>query len=382
MAANLSEHRPFQLEVDQPSRSVARAGTDRLPGLDGLRAIAVILVLLLHFCPPFPSGSFLNTIIARGGFGTDIFFVLSGFLITHLLLREEKSHGRITLRLFYFRRALRILPPLLLYLLFLFVVANTGAIYVPNQDFFAGLLFFRNFGGISKETAHLWTLGIEEQFYLAWPFLLVLIPGTRWRFALLAGVILASPFWRQLNYYFAGGAWNVDPWRTDLRIDPIAIGALLALMRFTPTTRKYLVYSSVRGLWLTGAALLFLSFALLTNLLEIRVFRAFLFSFNWMCVAIIINCAIQDGGSPLTSLLELGPLVWIGKLSYSWYLWQQPFASSIGMTPLWFRKFPLGLAFAFILAVCSYYCVERPLLGLRRKLHRDANTKGSLHTLA
>ncbi len=126
-------------------------GTDRLPGLDGLRGIAVLLDLLLHYCPHTATRTVLDRIIRRGGFGVEVFFVLSGFLITDLLLREERAHGHISIRLFYARRALRILPPLLLLLIFLAVARGWGGIQTPVRDLFAGLFFFRNYAGTSGE---------------------------------------------------------------------------------------------------------------------------------------------------------------------------------------------------------------------------------------
>jgi len=362
--------------VDDPQFQLVNhsAGAGRLPGLDGLRAIAVLLVVLMHFCPSSASGSLWDKVVDNGGFGVEVFFVLSGFLITHLLLREEKAAGRISIRLFYARRALRILPPLVLYLAFLYLACMAGAIEVPITDLFAGLLFCRNYVGTSLETGHLWTLAIEEQFYLLWPITLVLIKSVRFRLLFTAGFVCLSPFWRHLTIRLASDPSAINQLRTDLRIEPLAIGALLALLLSIPLARGFLTRPFIRGLWIAALAMVFLCAVLLTNTLDVPIMRAFTPTLSWVCVAAIINCSIHDPTDWLTSMLELRPLVWLGTLSYSLYLWQQPFAPYVGggASPAWFRESPINLLFAFSLAVFSFYCVERPIFSLRSRLRQES----------
>ena len=353
-----------------------RADTRKLPGLDGLRAVAVSLVLFAHFCPRFSAKPTLDRLVEQGGFGVEIFFVLSGFLITHLLIREEQTSGNISIRLFYLRRALRILPPLLAFLAFLALASALGAVNVPAIDMISGLFFLRNYIGTSLETGHLWSLAIEEQFYLIWPISLVFIGSVRWRLYLTAALVCLLPFWQNLSFRLAGGAQAVNGWRTDLRMEPLAIGALLALLLAVPTTRSLLTHRFVQGPWPAAGALIFLCLALLTNALDVPVLRAFLPTMMWLCVAVAINCSIHGRDSLLTTVLETKPLVWLGTLSYSLYLWQQPFAPRLPHVPTtWFRTFPVDLLLALFLATCSYYIIERPFLSLRGRLRREPKSR-------
>ena len=165
---------------------------NRLPGLDGLRAISVALVIFLHLgsMSYFPRAHWLHAVAEEGLFGVQIFFVISGFLITWLLLAEEKKRGRIDLGKFYIRRALRILPPALLFLLTLKLLDAFGIVEVGWRDVLYAMLFVRNVLPGPILTNHYWSLAIEEQFYLGWPFLVVLLPS-RGRLLVIISMIVA-----------------------------------------------------------------------------------------------------------------------------------------------------------------------------------------------
>jgi peptidoglycan/LPS O-acetylase OafA/YrhL len=152
----------------------------KLPSLDGWRAVSIALVLIAHskYAAGFPAmlGSALDGFnangIAPGSLGVRFFFVISGFLITWLLLQEQAKHGVISLKHFYLRRALRILP---VYFLYLFVLGFLTHYSQPASDWLTNLTFTTNYFWPPEPTAHLWSLGVEEQFYLLWPGLLVLL---------------------------------------------------------------------------------------------------------------------------------------------------------------------------------------------------------------
>ncbi|HUA20951.1 MAG TPA: acyltransferase, partial [Bryobacteraceae bacterium] len=293
----------------------------RLPGLDGIRAVSVALVILFHVSTSAagqPSMEF-------GAFGVDIFFVLSGFLITWLLCTEEARYGSISLRAFYTRRALRILPPALTYLTMLLVLSAIGLVTVNSPDFFASLFFLRNVSPGNPETAHFWSLSLEEQFYLLWPFLLVLLGSRRTRLRFAIGLLLVSPFWHWISYRLAGGPQFLNHMRFDQMYEPLLIGCCLALLRNDDKLLRYLRAPWLQARWFPLSAV-----GALIVLAPLR--HGVIFAY--LLVALFINYAVEHPGG----VLNWGPVVWVGQLSYSLYIWQQLFCWDSPLT--WFSRFP------------------------------------------
>src|SRR5271170_4544592 len=218
--------------------------TKRLSGLDGIRAISITLVLVFHLT----ASAGLRPWEA-GAFGVDIFFVLSGFLITWLICGEEAETATISLRAFYTRRALRILPPAITYLAALVILARFGWGSISLSDITHCLLFVRNLFGGAVTTAHYWTLSVEEQFYLLWPIAMVLLRTNRTRLKIASLLVLAAPFWRFVNYHWLGTAATINGARFDLRYDAILIGCCLALLRNDPSLGKYLQQGILQSRW-------------------------------------------------------------------------------------------------------------------------------------
>jgi peptidoglycan/LPS O-acetylase OafA/YrhL len=180
-------------QVD-PSRTLPPKNRDRIPALDGWRGVAILMVLISHVSSALP----WHIGASLGGHGVALFFVLSGFLITTLFMREREATGRINLRAFYLRRFFRLMPVAWLYLATVGVLAALRLADAKPIDFAACLFFFRNFierhGAII--TGQFWSLSIEEQFYLAWPLILIYCTARRARevaltVALLVAVICA-----------------------------------------------------------------------------------------------------------------------------------------------------------------------------------------------
>jgi peptidoglycan/LPS O-acetylase OafA/YrhL len=297
-----------------------------------------------------------------------MFFVLSGFLITHLLLREERADMRLDLPRFYARRALRILPPLLVYLAAVLVATWTGLTDVPANDFLACLVFVRNYIGSSPATAHFWSLAIEEQFYLIWPVLLAVVGGPRVRAVAAVALVLAAPLWMNVSFRLAGGADQLNDKRTDLRLGPILMGSALALVLGTGFGRRACLAAAGTGFAIGAVAVLVaVVFFGALSAPGIRFVGPVVAAGS---VAVLINHTIHRPESLITRALEFGPVVWIGRLSYSLYLWQQPFSPNVfaeSDPSTWFRQFPVNLILALGCAVSSFYLVERPLLALRRR---------------
>jgi len=201
-----------------------------IPALDGLRAVSISLVLLSHLMIAGQAFSGHRSYFKEiGALGVSVFFVISGYLITSLLLHEEDKYNRINLKNFFVRRGLRLLPAFYFYLGVVYLLWLTGyVINIPWHDYVASILYIRNYFGRGYETGHIWSLSLEEQFYLCWPALLIFFSSRR---LLLAGTfIVLVCLWRSL-LVFTG---RINEWqllqRTDVRIDTILLGCCLAIV--------------------------------------------------------------------------------------------------------------------------------------------------------
>ncbi len=347
------------------------------PFLDGLRAVAVLGVLIYH----------LNRAWLPGGFlGVDIFFVLSGYLITMLLLTEHRETGRIHLPTFWSRRIRRLLPALLVLLVVMAVLIDVGGdplamgqargdllstlFYFANWHFItSGQSYFAQFLAVSPDR-HTWSLAIEEQFYLFWPIVVAAVL-TRFRMRTLttvaATVAIISALWMVRVFDPA------DPSRayygTDARVFEILIGALLAI-GLASRLRGQL---ALLGRWLAPVGLLILlgAFALLTD------DNSFYYHGGAVLISLAAAALIAglEAGSAVDKLLARRPLVAVGLVSYGLYLWHFPIIifvnERLGPTSGW----PLALlatALTFGATVISYFVVEKPIrrggLLLRYKL--------------
>jgi peptidoglycan/LPS O-acetylase OafA/YrhL len=332
----------------------------RIPGLDGLRAISILIVLCAHSMGTPHMPAIPNTEVF-GDLGVRTFFVISGFLITTLLRAEYEKTGRISLRDFYIRRVYRIFPAFYVYLAVILVLAAIGWITVPTQDAVFAATYTMNFHAQRAWwLGHLWSLAVEEQFYLLWPLVMaVLRPQRALWFAV--GGIAAAPVLRVL-------AWIVWP---DIRpltdqafpfvFDALATGCVLAL------ARERLESSPLYVTWLDSSTFWLLPMACIVALAVPRAgFNlAFGVTLGNIGIAMAIHRCVRHPTKWVGRVLEARPFVYVGALSYSLYLWQQPFVNRHGDSIV--NSFPLHLACAFSVAMLSYYFVEQPVLALRAR---------------
>jgi peptidoglycan/LPS O-acetylase OafA/YrhL len=358
-----------------PVASDAGPGRGYVPALDGMRAVSIALVLASHlFIYGTHPGGVMAVATAAGSAGVTVFFVISGYLITTLLLAEERETGRISLRDFYARRALRIFPA---YYACLAVLAALTFVQwlpaTPAHDFWASALYVRNFVGRGHETAHFWSLAVEEHFYLLWPSLFLLAPPRR-RLALALGLVGAVCAWRTalvLTGNVGVGALNV---RTDLRVDSIVIGCALALLLarrpdahrplFARAGRLAALATVALALWAVGYP--FVPYA-----------HAVGSTVSALLIAVVLHYVVTAPAGETSRVLSIAPLRTTGRLSYSLYLWQQVF-----MGPAWVafgvatvRWFPLNLALTVAAAVASYTLIERPFLRLKTRFSPRAQAR-------
>ena len=373
--------------LERPVASVVapvRAAPSRIGGLDGLRAIAVAAVVTYHLGYDWLPGGFL---------GVDLFFVISGFLITTLLLAELEKRGRIDLGAFYLRRAKRLLPALFLVLAVTLLIVATIATDVARQtvrDTPAALLYVSNWWAIAQDQsyfelvgrgnmlAHLWSLAVEEQFYLVWPAVLgglvVLAPrlGIRRR-SLVRGVALAgalvSAAWMAVVAVGAGMPIDTDPTRVyfgaDTHASSVLLGAALAtgwqVLRF----RSDIVPGARRVLGVGGSIALALTAWLL---LTVSQYTEWLYRGGFLVVGAVfvaVVAASTHPGSPLGPLLDVAPLRWVGERSYGIYLWHWPvfLVTRPGVDVPWEGPLVDVARVALVLGVAelSYRYVETPV---------------------
>jgi peptidoglycan/LPS O-acetylase OafA/YrhL len=351
------------------------------PELDGLRGIAIILVLFAHAFD-WPRGSFI---------GVDMFFALSGFLITTLLLEEWAMYGSISLRHFYLRRYYRLFPALVvviaIYVLYVLLFVNDGTgIRLRGAGF--GVTYMANWGQAFKpfpqaqpDTGYLWTLAIEEQFYLIWPALLILllrlgagVRGTQWA---LFGMIVAVVAWRNL-LIFHGADPNRTYFGTDTRFDELLLGCLAAT--FYVSRRR----ESERARWLAMCAAIGSVLFLLYRIFKLNQWTFWTvritLTFVAIATALIIYGCVTDSLPMLTRVLSAKWLVFVGVISYSLYLWHVPtdiFLRDVARLSGWpLAVSEFGLAFAA--AYGSYVLVERPFLKRRKAHQRLRDTKAEM----
>jgi peptidoglycan/LPS O-acetylase OafA/YrhL len=321
----------------------------RIPSLDGLRAISISLVVVGHLAYEGHAPRFLAQ---YANLGVRIFFVISGYLITTILLGEYSRTGTITLRDFYIRRAYRIFPAAMC---FIFVIVLFYWHTLRWYDIGAALLYLVNFDPVSPWViGHLWSLSVEEQFYLLWPS--VLKKWYRYRIIILWAMILVAPV-AQTGFYFlrvdGGGYGNL------LTVgDNLATGCLLAMF----ATRMPQIRWQAAVLTVAALALIPLYDA---NTPLRTAFSLFILSplLHFSIAGILVHVVQHP-----YRLLNLAPIVWLGNISYSLYLWQQPF-----FNPASPKRY--GVLWALGLACVSYYVVERPMLRARDRVLAAAKYK-------
>jgi peptidoglycan/LPS O-acetylase OafA/YrhL len=314
----------------------------RIPSLDGLRALSISLVVVGHLAHAGHAPRFLTQ---YANLGVRIFFVISGYLITSLLVGEYERTGTISLRDFYVRRAYRIFPAALCFILVVVVLYwHTLRWY----DIGAALLYLVNFDPVCPWViGHLWSLSVEEQFYFLWPS--VLKKWYRHRTIILWAVILAAPIGRTILYALkveGGGYGNL------LTVgDNLATGCLLA----TIGSRIPEIRWKAAALMLVALVLipLYAADSRLRTLFMLFVLSPIL---HFSIAGILVHVVRHP-----YRLLNLGPIVWLGNISYSLYLWQQPF-----FNPSSFKRY--GVLWAVGLACFSYYMVEKPMLRARERM--------------
>lgn len=347
--------------------------TRYMPGLDGLRAIAVIAVIIYHLNPQILSGGFL---------GVDTFFVISGFLITSLLLHEYRENGKIDLKNFWIRRFKRLIPAvvfLLMVLVTYMAIFHLERLAAIKTDVIAALIYMSNWWFIIEEVSyfealevnplkHLWSLAIEEQFYIVWPLILLILLTFVKRMSriwlitfaisiisLVLMIILSVPLGDNSRVYFG----------TDTRAHSLLIGVLLAYI-FPPFRLKKEIN--------TASSVVLNTVGFVTLGILIYMFTFVSASHYWIYVGglygiaavttLLIAASVHPTTFFATKLLGNPLFVFIGKRSYSLYLWHYPIIMLSntyfiqGQVPIY--VIVIQVIMTFVMAEVSYRFIEQP----------------------
>jgi peptidoglycan/LPS O-acetylase OafA/YrhL len=348
-----------------------------LPSLDGWRAISVGLVLFAHSHPP---QQLQDIAFFCGSIGVRFFFVISGFLITWLLLREGSTSKQIDLKAFYQRRVFRIFPVYYVFLLFYAYLEQTADRQISYWQQISNFLFLANYSEVVGPTAHLWTLGVEGQFYLIWPLVFArakLHENLPRMMKILVPLVIVCPIIRGVCYLFPYESLPVilSKYSFLRHADEIGVGCLTAgYLWFRPRVwnyieKHYLSIAVAGGAlcalpWFTGPINGF-------NLVNVPLGPSFIaVGFTLLMLSSIVRPL-----SPPFVILNIRPLVFIGALSYSIYIWHPLLAPShSGWATVftgWLNTNPWWILATLLWAICSYRLLERPFMDLRKRLHRQ-----------
>jgi peptidoglycan/LPS O-acetylase OafA/YrhL len=339
----------------------------RLPSLDGLRAVSITMVVACHAAKVLSADHHvpgLGLFRAFGPLGVTVFFVISGFLITTLLLEELRRSGEIRLSAFYGRRAFRILPAYWAFLAGVFVLTCSGLVENPPTAFGRALFFVSDYASTHTwSLGHSWSLSVEEQFYLLWPAALVALGPRRARTLALA-LVVGSPLIRLGSYLWTPELRGAIGNMLHTRVDALMIGCLLALLR----QERHAVLGWATRRWAGAAAagvLLLLAPAATVELGGIYQLVAG-YSLEAIAAGVLVQWAIENSGTLAGRALNVRWIAAIGSLSYSLYLWQEPLLDPHAhLSAAWL---PVRIALAFGLAWGSYRFIEQPFLALRARL--------------
>jgi peptidoglycan/LPS O-acetylase OafA/YrhL len=349
----------------------------RLLHLDGLRGIGILLVVAGHSLGKLSAnrtfGGKLAAPFDDAALGVLLLFVLSGFLITTILMRERTRTGTISLWAFYARRALRIWPALYVFIAAIVLVDIVSkTLNVTTLQTLAAALYFTSYSPAHAATngwwfGHTWSLSVEEIFYLLWPLCLLLLPLRR-AFGLAVLTILFVPVIRIVQYAAHIGPPERISDYFHTRADALAFGVVLALLPFAAPAFNARLVDAVRRYHLGAVALIGLIASAYAAAYAGYVYEIYVgWTIKALCVALLILAA--ESTSWLRSALSIRPLVALGLISYSLYLWQQPFLSPSWTGPI-LGNLGIALVLAFACAIASRHLVELPFLRLKGRFDR------------
>lgn len=331
----------------------------KIKGLDGLRAISVLLVIMSH-AEGWQALGITNSLVTASlsaNTGVSVFFVLSGFLITYLLIRERAETGRTDIFSFIKRRALRIFPLYYLAIFFLMFMSATSNASIPPCSFFYALTYTINFTSVEcadTTMSHFWSLSVEEHFYLLWPLIFALGKRTA---VITASVAAAACLIVGTSLYPETARYFTNRW-TFPAVLPILAGCLLAFGCNNSKVKSVISDSSTSGI-------------LLITILFGLAAPSFISSSTFWLISIcaLVLYIFHNQNSMLVRALEFKPLAALGIISYGLYVWQGvftgngPYRSGAAFPP----SLDVGVWLTFVAAPLSYVFFEKPIMRLKHR---------------
>ncbi len=341
------------------------------PSLDGWRAVAILIVLLDHLRYNQLPGTIYSKIshsLIYGHLGVRIFFVLSGFLITILIIKEFQKSGTINSKRFYIKRILRIFPALYLYLIVLAIVNYFFKLNIDVNSFLVAAFYVSNFQffDVNTFTGHTWSLSVEEQYYLIWPLVFLYLQKRIW--VLLCFVFIVITCLRMFWYYYPNyQQLSLKPFLSH--VDSIFMGALFAFLSFKN------FFSANQTIWKNK--LLVILFGLLLPCIYFCISQGYLgfvllpfgsIILNLIIGFLILRTLIHSNGI-LYKILNAKVMVKIGIISYSIYIWQQLFIVpyNIGYPLYFWQVFPLNIILSFTVAYLSHHYYESYFIKIKNR---------------
>lgn len=333
----------------------------KYPSLNGLRGISILLVVFDHYNDLYHG--YFRSIAHFGTLGVDVFFVISGFLITTLCIKEKVLTGTISLKNFYIRRVYRILPVAYLYIVIIAIVNFACHLHMSIMSFIGAALFLANISYFRKtqfdwNLGHYWSLSVEEQFYILFPIFI------KKRFSVFVCIVLFIPFALLFISYLQTfiPILNFELLSSAIRylnkFQGISIGCLFSILMF----KGYLKFGKL-NLVVTIISI-FLIFYIGFDYAEYLRATFFNLIVSALIGFVVINNVAYKNNF-IYKFLNFKLLSWIGILSYSIYIWQQMFLSNDSRFPM--AKYPVNLLFLIAIPILSYYFYEQYFLKLKAR---------------
>lgn len=346
-------------------------------GFDGLRCVSIVFVLLTHlgiydiFIPDNYLSERLMHLIS-GYTGVNIFFTLSGFLITKILLSSKASAGKVSFFNFYSRRFLRLLPPLIIFYPSIAFLMYAHLISESKVGLLYSIFYIYNFVPNRYYTVELgptWSLAVEEQFYIFWPFIINYFKKSGiliFAILLIVACLIGSVYLPGLSIRHHGKLYFLDQYSKVVRwfipaVAPIMAGSVFSLIIFS--SKKYFDYLVRRNNFLLLGFFLFFFSPVYLPL----GFPDYYFVIQSLGVASLLAWLLFNQGSFLARILEFKPVAYLGKISYGIYIYHSIFITTGSSGNILIQKYPLNLILTLIAAILSYEFIEKRILKYKAK---------------